>query len=626
MKLEITSAKITGTPGVSGWCQVHEFKPEDPEKLAKRGQLFAVIATQKKEEGVEGVVAGRELLTRLHEEYFGNLEATAFMALKNSLQKVAKEFTESWGNIEVAAVVLVGEVVYSAAVGGSKVEIYRQGNLAKILESESLEAISASGYPEEGDVLILGTKLFFESLPMGVIKASLEGPDLSSSIEYLAPSIHSKPDSTEIGAVFIKFSRRSGKVGFEVLVKGLKLKSKFDFAKAQKFIQRVLRRIEKVLPDRRIYVRSNGLDEGLSKGRKSTFYVGTILLALLLVSIGFGIKQNLNKKYRASYEGKLIQAKNELSEAKSILGADSKRARELFLESKATVDSLISQKISDKEITVLDKEIKEEESAILGIYRESPQLYLDLSLLSSGFKGDKLVASGKTIYVFDRDGKRVVGIDVATKKTRVVAGPEQLDGITEIAAYEDQVFGIDADGVFTLGEKKEKVIEKEWVGEVIPNAYAGNIYLVDKNASVIWRYVGTNGKFGARTNWLAPGIKIDFSQVTSVAIDGSFWLLFKPFKITRLSLGSPQKFVISGVPQELSTAVALYSDEEQKYLYVLDANQKRVVVLDKTGGYQAEYLADGLGEATGIIVSEKEGKMIILTGTKLYSIELKHLI
>jgi len=205
VKLEITSAKIIGTPGASGWCQVHEFKPDDPEKLAKRGQFFAVIATQKKEEGVEGVVAGRELLTRLHEEYFGNLEATPFMALKNSLQKVAKEFTESWGNLEIAAVALVGEVVYSAAVGGSKVEIYRLGNIAKILESESLAVISASGYPEEGDILILGTKLFFENIPIGVTKASLEGPDLPSSIEYLAPSIHSKPDSAGIGAVLSSF-------------------------------------------------------------------------------------------------------------------------------------------------------------------------------------------------------------------------------------------------------------------------------------------------------------------------------------------------------------------------------------------------------------------------------------
>jgi hypothetical protein len=30
MSLTITSSKLTGTPGEAGWCQIHEFEPEDP--------------------------------------------------------------------------------------------------------------------------------------------------------------------------------------------------------------------------------------------------------------------------------------------------------------------------------------------------------------------------------------------------------------------------------------------------------------------------------------------------------------------------------------------------------------------------------------------------------------------
>ena len=90
MSFTVSSSKLTGNPGPSGWVQVHEYLPKDEEKLKLRGHLFAVIATGEKGAsdpeglrsggGIENVAAGRELLTRLHEEYFGNTEASAFKA------------------------------------------------------------------------------------------------------------------------------------------------------------------------------------------------------------------------------------------------------------------------------------------------------------------------------------------------------------------------------------------------------------------------------------------------------------------------------------------------------------------------------------------------------------------
>jgi hypothetical protein len=96
MSFAVSSSKLTGIPGPSGWVQVHEYLPKDEEKLKLRGHLFAVIATSGKGVsgpdlrfresqgsekgprpggGVESVAAGRELLTRLHEEYFGSTAA-----------------------------------------------------------------------------------------------------------------------------------------------------------------------------------------------------------------------------------------------------------------------------------------------------------------------------------------------------------------------------------------------------------------------------------------------------------------------------------------------------------------------------------------------------------------------
>jgi hypothetical protein len=404
-------------------------------------------------------------------------------------------------------------------------------------------------------------------------------------------------------------------------------KPQFNFTKAKTFTKRVVGKafgfFGRLWPARQIRIQRPEVDQDLGRQRKTTFYVGAILLVLLLVSIGFGLVQSKAKKYRLSYAEDLTKAQTEFNQARQLFSSDLNQARLLFAGSQKRIASLIDRGITDKEVTKLAAQIKEAESQILGIYREEASLFLDLSLLTSGFKGKQLTASGGKMDVLDASNKRVVEVALDTKKTRVVAGPEQLEGISQIAAYEGTVYGLGADGVYQLGTKKEKVLEKNWEGEVKLYCYAGNLYLGDKTASLIWRYSGLNGRFGAKTNWLAPGTKIDLTGLQSGVIDGNFWLLFDPFKIMKLALGSPQRFTPTMVPDGLTSARALYSDEKQQFLYVLDPDHKRVVVLNKNGVYQAEYLADKLGEATALVVSEKEKKMIFLTGDKLYSIELK---
>lgn len=621
MSFNIVSAKISGIPNTFGWTQVHEFKPEEEEKLQKRGHLFAVFSTKKKEEGLDSVTSGRELLSRLHEEYFGNMEMQVFPALKNAVSKVSDEFSKTWGDVEIATVVVLEDVVYSAAVGGGKVVIYRDGAIATILESTGFETIAASGYPKEGDYIVLGSRLFFENIPFGTLKASLEGPDLSNSIESLAPQVSANENSGNMGAVVIGFGK---KIIIEKVVEKItkpNIPKRINFA----FAKNMFAFLTKILPERKIYVREKKLDDQVGVGRKTTFYVGIGLLILLFVSIGFGIKQNLTKRYKSTYQEELTQAITGLNEAEMLVSTDPKRARELFLDSKSKADDLLAKKIEDKELSFLNERLKEKETEILGIYNQEPVLYLDLSLLSSGFSGDKVILSGGNIFVYDKNGKKIVKIAIDTKKTQIVAGPEQVDGATDIFAYQDNVYGVFSDGIYQLGASKKKVIEKTWEGEIYAYAYTGNIYVLDKQANAVWRYAGSDGTFGAKQNWLATGVSPNFENAKQIVIDGTIWILSDPFNISRFSQGSPQSFKPQGVYPAIEKIVAIHSNEENKYLYLLDKENGRMVVLEKNGNYKAQYQSDKFKEGNGIIVSEKTSKAIILTKEKLIQVDLKHL-
>lgn len=627
MRFEISVAKLVGTPGTSGWAQIHDFAPNEPDKLAKRGRLIAVIATKKKEEGISAVSEGRELLTRLHEEYFGKDDGSAFNALTTSVEKIINEFSQTWGEVEIVAASFLGDAVYTAVGGGGKVSILRGGMVANILEGKKNSIISASGYPKEGDVLLLGTESFFETFSPGEIKEGLSGEGPEKAVEYFAPNTHAKEDSGEVGVAIVSFKKEG-----EIFAKPEEAAAQImpqklpSFSSAFLGLSNVFKKIIRVIPERKIYVRASPADEETTtQGKRTTLTIGVILLALLIVSIGFGIKAKVARDQKAKYQSVLVEAEHKVSEAESLFSLNPDRARELLASARDQVDSLIREKIKDPELDALDKKIKEDEGSILGEYREEVETFLDLSLLSSGLRGDALAASSDKVYVLDKTGKKIVSVAFATKRSEVVAGPDQIDNALFLAAYEDRTFILTDSGIFEVGETKRKVIEKDWSGEAWPYAYTGNIYLLDKSSNTIWRYQGSGDSFGAKQKWLGPGVTPSFSNAISWTIDGSVWVLYKDGRIIKFTLGKQDSLTISGVSPDLVSPQAIYSNGDSKYVYVLEKERGRVVVLTKEGDFKAQYLSDKIKNATSLVVSENEKKMVLLEGDKLVSLELKHL-
>lgn len=665
MALTVLTAKITGNPGESGWAQVHEFRPQDTEKLSKRGELLAVIATSKKGEffgytptpgeiptpggigepgsEIDSVLAGRELISRLHEEYFGELEKPAFNALKEAIEAVMKEFFSAWGGVEIAAASYCGDVVYSAVSGGAEAAVFRDGMVAKILTSQaSADAVSASGYPKDGDIFILGTSKFFGILPHGVIKAAFEGGSPEQASEALAPFIHARANTGSVGAAIMKFEKKEAFVSKietgvsieepnqEVAIpkESSTLAPRGAFLKINPILKKgaemITGTIGRFLPERRITVKGVPADLSSGQNRRLAISVGIILLVLLLVSIGFGIKQSGQKKAREKYESRLSQARHDISEAEKLYSLDPSRARELFASAENLTAQIENEGVTDKEVSDLRQEINDKESSILGIYRVTPELYIDLSLLSAGLKGDDISAGLTRLFVLDRIGKKVVGVDFDTKKVSVVAGPDQISSANYLANFENKVYVV-GDGIVEVGDKQKKVIEKNWEGEVLPYSYSGNIYLIDKSAKTIWRYPASAEGFGERTKWNTNEIDMNFSDLAGVTIDGSIWLLTNSGEILRFSLGNQVAFSIKGLIPELTSGASIYSNEELKYVYILDRVGKRIIVIDKTGEYKAQYKSDMISEAYDLAVSESAKEIVLLAGDKLYSIEIKHL-
>ena len=618
--LNLISAKLTGTPNESGWSQVHDFIPEDSEKVRTRGRLFAVVSTKKGEVGVEAITSGRELIARLHEEYFGNIEAKPFSALSAATGKVISEFKNSYGEVEIVACAIVGDVVFSSAGGGGQVVICRNGSLATILASQNENIVSASGFPKSGDMVMLGTKSFFEVVPAGIVRAGLQSVGPEEASEVFAPSVHGEKNQGSCGAVIIKFEENVvSKLETPKDVVGRPIEN------VKTSVKGIFSRLVERLPERRIYIKNGVTDEVTAQSKKVTFSVAVSLLIILAVSIGFGIRQKRINDVRARYQGILREAQDGVDQAISLASVSPDKSRELFGDSILKLDQIRALNVKDSKVDSLAKKINDSRESILGEYLTPPQLFLDLSLLSSGFKGDSISSSGGNIFILDKTGKRIVGVAISTKKSKVVAGPGVIDEAQDIASYEDRVFILSSDGIYEIGNTKSKVIEKTWEGEALVKAFAANLYVLDKSGNAIYRYAGSGDTFGDKQNWLSVDTKVDFSNSRQWVIDGSVYVLRPNSRIFNFSLGSAQNFSVKGVIPEIGTIDAIFADADNQYLYLLDRSGKRVVVVDKKGVYKSQYSDDQIGGANNLIVSEADKKIILLTGDKLYSIDIKHL-
>lgn len=375
------------------------------------------------------------------------------------------------------------------------------------------------------------------------------------------------------------------------------------------------------LPKQRFVIRDNSENEATPQARKTTLTVGVVLLILLLISVVFGVKQKRVKEFNKQSEILLTQALTNYDDSISSLSLDKEKSREFFTTAKEIAEKLNSDGYKNEKLTKLLEDIRSQEGELLGEIKATVSEFLDLTLQTSGFNGDELASSGEDIFVIDKTNKNIIKVGIKTKSAQITAGSSEVDGTSQIGSYEERLFLFKDDGIYEVDNSSKKVLEKDWEDSLM-YLYAGNIYLIDKTNNTILRYAGIQGGFTEKSDWLAPGIEADFSKVKDVTIDGAIWLLSSSGKVSKFTLGSPQSIQLKGLIGQLDNPTAIYTNENNKMVYILEKDKGRVVVIEKNGDFKVQYTSDDIKNAKDLVVSEEEGKIILLTGSKLIYIEL----
>jgi len=614
------SAKIVGTPTAKSGSWVHVFSPTDELKLSQRGHLLAVIGLDNFTGEGELAVIGKEIISRLQEEYYGELTTKAFDQLKKTVNKVTQEINED-GNLKLnlGAVVVIKNLLYVVISHNSQLVLFRQGQRQMLFSGEE----TGSGYLENGDVFLLGTEEFFRLVNPEISQNALASSSPEEAVEILAPAIHGQADGSSAAIVFKTISLREKTIVETSLPAGKSVaQEKRSFELGRKFKEKIISLIisaDENFKKRIIFLRNN--KEKNFRSQKTLFSVALILLVILGVSVFFGMKQRRGSDLTGQAAVLLNQAQAKKEEGEALKTLNPAKSQQLLTEAQNLVKEIEKLGGQSEDFLKFREELNRLLVSSVREHEVEGKLFFDLELIKAGAEGKDLLLTEGELIVLDEKQTAVYEIGLAGQKSTILFGGEKLQGASLMAQAGNDFYVLSDEGLLKGGKLPEVEIkeDEDWGRIIDLQGFTGNLYLLDSQGE-IWKYPAIEGGFAEKQKWLQQ--KADFSSAISLTIDGSLWVLTKDGQLLKFLQGQKDAFALTGLNKPLFEPVALFTDFDSQNLYVLDKGNARIVTFSKNGEYQSEYHWAELGQAQDLAVIEAEKKIFCLMGNKIYLLEM----
>jgi len=641
-RLEVKIKKIVGQPNPKEgkWSDVLSFEPEDKEQLRTRGRLFAVLDLSGSS-ALDLARFGSKTLEALRDAYYASEEPSPLQALEEAIHKAQHRLVElvfgpegavpdSALNYNFAAAALWGAVLYLAKFGTSGLYLYRQGIVRELGRARDEKVFSASGMVRDGDVVILGSSDFARTFSVGELPQSLD------KLESLVADLGNPPG---VSSLVLRLELESVPGEEERLVIAPVVRRRFRLGR---LLSRIFDRIKTLFPIRRkapeIYVKREEEKPFRPRQRRVPKITLLILALLFLLASVFTIRKR-QATFKASEAAKLIsQADQTISDARQYIDLNNLRARELLLQARSELESVRQWQVESEVV----EEKLEEISLLLDKVNKVTRLgeleiFYDLKIQNPKASPTSLVGDGGSLFVTDPASQIVYQISSARGGS---GGPEvenaagqKILGARVVRIFGDQLFILEARGVSKLDLRNLDLSEDLISGDFKPEdirdvgTYFGNVYFLVPDKNQILKAVPVEGgEYSLATDWIES--EVDISNAVSMAIDGFIYVLKSDGSVLKFEKGKlVPDFGLKEFDRSLSDPRAIFTTTDSGYLYLLDAGNKRIVITDKDGLYQSQYLyaphqdsGAGFSDPQDLFVDEGSKTIYLLDGTKIFRI------
>lgn len=369
--------------------------------------------------------------------------------------------------------------------------------------------------------------------------------------------------------------------------------------------------------------------------KKYLFYAIALVLLILAVNIGYAAWKKVSNKNQTAVTSTLDQIEQKINDANAALIYNDQNkavqllseAKQMLATAKAGKSSQQIQTLRDKLNTVkakINKEVKIDNPAVLNQF---PNIPTRLLRSPNGFLG------------FNPNSSRLAFYDFRSGETKTVLPDKNTTALTlgafMTAGAPGYIF-LDRDNKLQkLNVTDNTLIPSDPATVIVDSAQARikslaaygdgdltKLYLLDTHQNQIWKSKFAKTAFAAAEAWLKSP-SASFADARDLAVDGNVYVLFADH-VDKYFNGQKQTFVLSPVTPSVKNAAKLFTTTAAKYLYLLDPENQRVLLYNKTGKLEKQIVSTKFRDMTDLVAEEQTNKttLYVLSGQELLKIEL----
>lgn len=328
------------------------------------------------------------------------------------------------------------------------------------------------------------------------------------------------------------------------------------------------------------------------------------------------------------------------------LAGDREGAQQAILQARVALNEAADMHPDAKEVALLEARLAQIEARVLRVVRVDPQ---PLATFGSSVAPGEFVVRGPAVYVLDRAEGRIFTFDTTLPPTEPldrlppVLGPEiaPVRQPLRLMTWMPTGGSRTLEALLALGETDLYEYLPSGVVRLVPfflpaqgdivalGHYQGNLYLLDRAAKQVWKYVPDSaGTYTTPpTTWIEADAQAQLTMPVDFTIDGDIYFLEADGTVVKMTAGAVRPFALESVSPPIENAVALFTDElapDRPMTYLYLATPDRVLVFDKQGGLFAQYTSTSeWGTITDVAADETSGLIYVLTTRGVYAFPLR---
>ncbi len=608
------------------------------------------------------------LAKKIKEKYYKAVSGSPEKSLRDTLkianehlEKLAKAGDVSWlGNLSFAAISLIphqknggGELNFTK-VGDLKIFLIRKNNIIDIDKKIKFEDIEpyplkifgniVSGRLTENDIiLILSKEIAAAFLEENILsKISSIFPFSQRKLKEILNAKKEQLTKTSGICLLIALTKEAASREKEMLTEKKSFKI-FSFKEVFNPLLQLIKKAKLPKPSFKIKIPFKKPGITLHKPKfslpriKAPAFGKKIILVLILTAflvLGFFIFGKKEEKDIKEYQNQLIQIQEKVSQAESysIIAGFNLQAKEnaniLYREIWDEISSLdnISLNLPSAVANQVQKIKKtvSEDLYQLNKFVEITEPEAVFNFEAKKFIPQKMISFNNEIYFFSPLSENMLKLNQENKDEILQINEKIKSAVT----LSDSILFFSKPNKlinFKDNQFSETIFLKEPSSDFDFNAlssYRSSLYFLETKSNSIIRYpFSQNINWGNPESWLSSETKTA-SEFKSIAVDGSIWILTKDNTIERFHTGKLQETINIEIFPFVTNLSKIFTSSQLTYLYILEPEQNRIIILDKSGQIIKQYQSEKFNNLLDFSISQ-DGKTIwLLNSLTLYKINL----